>query len=731
MTTYIDLETRSVADVTEVGAYNLSLDPTLMLASIHWAFDDGDVQHWRGLFNPNPTPPFELWDRIKAGDELVCWNAAFERHIWNAVAKRTPTMPQLQVKQLFCAATLARAHNLPSGLKEASRWLPEHQRKLDNKNYHRIWRIDEADPLTERDRPLYDSMVTYGDHDIVSMRALVKLMVGWDVSLLTDYRISEAINDRGVGIDREWCRRAVALKDILEAEASEYLWHATCEPCGACEGSGREEGARPGKTRRCQSCDGEGMVGVKTAKQSAKLREWVQGTLEAHGISTEPEQFQTTKKKVNATGTGYFSEVRNSFDSNTRRKLIEWMDEREVDCDPVRDVIEAVEEASGAASSKYQAALDRSDDRGIMRGMYILNGAAQTGRFSAAGMQTHNMIRKVLPKASDAIELLMRTPDEDVKRICRESWNLRVNEVLGRLLRPTLVPRQPGNVLCWADWSAIEARVCPWLSLRPSASKVLGLFASGADVYLKAAEDIVGREVKKEDPERQYGKVAVLALGFGGGVNAYTSMAKNYGIAKMPGDAVREIVKAWRDANPWAQEWWAQLEMAAMNAMRYPAQEFTAGRVTFAYLPALLEGALVMWLPDGRPLFYPAAEIRPGKRFEDDEHEVDKITYVHASYGRIPIWYGQLAENATQGTAASLLRLALRRIERSVWLGELVGHTHDEIIAECREGAVDMVAEHLHRSMTDVPKWAEGLPLAAEVKAGWAYYEPEITFEAD
>jgi DNA polymerase I-like protein with 3'-5' exonuclease and polymerase domains len=92
----------------------------------------------------------------------------------------------------------------------------------------------------------------------------------------------------------------------------------------------------------------------------------------------------------------------------------------------------------------------------------------------------------------------------------------------------------------------------------------------------------------------------------------------------------------------------------------------------------------------------------------------------------VPLWYGQLAENATQATAASLLREALVDLELGEpWPGEVVAHTHDEIVAECRAEDVKVVAATLEAVMSYVPDWAPGLPLAAEVKAGWAYYEAD------
>jgi hypothetical protein len=728
VTCWIDLETRSTADVTKCGVYVMAADPSLRIISLHYAFDDEAVQHWRGLFandaapdfpEASDPPPFELWERIRAGERVAIWNAQFDRHVWNAVAKRSPTMPMLRVEQVWCLATLARAHNLPAKLKEASMWLPPSLRKLANDNFPDLWR--EAVPLGPEQARLYRQMLTYGDMDVVSMREIARLLPTFeaDVAVLQrDYEVSEAINDRGIGIDRVWCRRADGLRKLVEEEVKRKLVEMTKGPCPTCAASGRVPGKLEGKTKLCPTCGGSGDTAITSAKQAKALQAWVLARLDEAGVATEPEQFQKDKRRVRSDGTGYFTEARKSFDKSTRAKLREWMDERGHDVRDVREVLEAIDEGAGAASSKYKAALDRTDSHGILRGMYILDGAAQTGRFASVGMQTHNMVRAVLPDPGEAMQMIMDAPDEEVARVCVEHWGLSVNDTLGRLLRPTLVPRKAGRVLLWGDWSAVEARVCPWLSGSPKAKELLGQFERGEDVYLTQASAIAGRPVTdKKDPARQLGKVAVLSLGFGGAVGAYVAMARNYGVTGLPVEQVKDIVKGWRDANRWAREWWDALEAAARQSFRYPTETYEAGRVGFTYLPGMLEGTLVMWLPCGRPLFYPAAEVRMGKRFEDEQPR-EVITFRHAAFGRIPLWYGQLAENATQATAASLLRRTLRMLET------LVGHTHDEIIAECDESRAREVAQHLRVTMTMVPEWAPGLPLDAEVSAGYAYYDP-------
>jgi len=697
---WLDMETRSTLDVTEVGAHAMSQDPTLQILSIHYAFDDGPVQNWRGIFSKGDRAdsqdpvPAELMERIGTGETVMIFNEAFDRLVWNAVAGRSRGIPRIELEQTVDVAALCRAHNIPGKLETAAAvWLPREMQKLGNQSFKPLW--SHKFPIGPSDLGLYEQMLTYGDHDVVAMREVAKILLPPDSRMLAEYQAAERINMRGVGVYLGWCRKAVEFRDTILDEVGERLSMLT-------------NGA------------------ITSVSQYKRHRVWAEEQLTLAGITLVEDTLKVSKKKLRSDGAGYTTKVTQGFDKNVRAKLKQVLEDeapKGVSCQPVLDLIDLLDEASGSAAVKYAAAVDRASEDGILRGMYIWSGASQTGRFSAGGLQPHNLIRKSVDSPSEAIERLMEATPAEAKAYAAE-LGMPLNALLGRLLRPTLVPRAEENCVVWADWSAIEARVCPWLSDDPEAEPLLDLFREDKDVYLVQAEAIVGHPVAKADPERQLGKVAVLSLGFGGSVGAYAAMAKNYGIAPMSRDKVQDIVDGWREANPWARRWWDSLWEAAMAAIRNPCEEFVAGRVTLAFLPALLDGALVMWLPCGRPLIYPSARIQ--NVYKNDDRPETGITFLHASFGRMPLWYGQLAENATQATAASLLREVLVDLELGeAWSGEVVAHTHDEVVAECRHRRVAEVADTLRQSMTYIPDWAKGLPLAVEVKAGWAYYEED------
>ena len=276
------------------------------------------------------------------------------------------------------------------------------------------------------------------------------------------------------------------------------------------------------------------------------------------------------------------------------------------------------------------------------------------------------------------------------------------------------------------DYSAIEARIDPWLAMSPDADRVLDIFRANdadptrPDIYMITAADIL----HKNDPsgvtksERNIGKVATLALGFGGSVGALKAMALNYRIHLDDAEA-RRIVDAWREANPWAREFWNALWDAAMTAWEVPGQITTAGRIAFVYRDDYLGGSLFMALPSGRLLTYP----RPRWR------EVDILDRAASRPGRSDVNVRSDAPMVapSYGTARSV-KMRCRplpptccaqrspRIETNPALAFMPIRmtTHDEIVCEVVESRADEAKAILRREMLTLPAWAEGLPLQSE-----------------
>ena len=212
-----------------------------------------------------------------------------------------------------------------------------------------------------------------------------------------------------------------------------------------------------------------------------------------------------------------------------------------------------------------------------------------------------------------------------------------------------------------------------------------------------------------------------LALGFGGGKGALFAMARAYG-ASFTEDEAKKIVADWRDTNPWAVRLWDQIWEAVLWCMENPGLPREAGRMTYVFDEGYLRGTLFGVLPCGRPLLYPGlrwADVEQ-KNKQTGEVTVRRSLTVRQARARVPLSFLTLTNNAVQGTAASLLRDAIVRVEREPLL-ETVVVTHDEIVCLCDEDRLAEAKAALMAIMLDTPAWAEGLPVAAEATTGTWY----------
>jgi DNA polymerase len=398
------------------------------------------------------------------------------------------------------------------------------------------------------------------------------------------------------------------------------------------------------------------------AVRSPRMREWVLAR-----VTDE-------QKKLMWVGEKY------SIDKAVRANLLACDD-----LDPdVREVVQCADDLWASSIAKFkrlQELADVEDDR--VRGAFVFAGGSATGRASSYGAQVHNFTRKTA-KDPTAVR-----DDMVCGRAIVPLHGRRVTDVLKGMLRPALV----GNFVV-ADWSAIEARVNPWLS--GMGDEKLKQFSQ--DIYKINAAATFGCSVDQvTDDQRQIGKVQELSCGYAGGVGAFAAMGRAYGIHLPEADA-RRMVDAWRRSNQWAVRFWSELERAYTSAMHTPNAEFSAGRVTYMF------DRQHLWyiLPSGRVLCYPFAKL------EDDGISYCKAAWKPAAdakeWPRARLWKGLACENITQAVANDVLRHALRQLDN------VVLHVHDEIVLE--DGDSDL----LRRVMCTSPPWAAGLPLKAEVK---------------
>ena len=563
-----------------------------------------------------------------AGHQIRAHNAAFERLIfWYVLQLDYP------LDQFFCTAAQARANCAPGSLEDAGRFAGASMRK-DHRGGHLVRQCC----LPPYNTALLPELYEYCKQDVRAMRAISKGMRSLSDDELMDYHINERINDRGVLVD-------VALAQSAIRYASAEL-------------------------EEIQTVVAEVTRGAVTSVRSPKMRQWVQDR-----VTYEQFKLMTVEDKI-------------SIDKSVRANLLACED-----LDPdVREVVQSADDlwASSVAKFSRMAALADEEDHRV-RGAFVFNGGAATGRLSSYGLQVHNFTRKCAASPQTVRDAMV------ADRSIVPAYGKRVTDVLKGMLRPALTPA-PGKQFVVADWSGIEARCNPWLS--GSGDEVLAVFRAGRDIYIREAASIFRCDEADVTPDmRQVGKVAILSCGYGGSVGAFAAMGRNYGVHLPEADA-RRTVNAWRQANPWAVRYWQALESAYMRAMRNKNKEFTAGRVTY-----LFDGVHLWYaLPSGRVLCYPFA------RFETDGVSYAKCAWKPAQdateWPRARLWSGLAAENICQAVANDLLRHSLRQVD------DVVLTIHDELVLESASPDV----EALRLVMCTPPAWAPDLPLSVDIK---------------
>ena len=356
------------------------------------------------------------------------------------------------------------------------------------------------------------------------------------------------------------------------------------------------------------------------------------------------------------------------------------------------EVLTLRQQLAKSSVRKYQAMEKTvcSDNRA--RGMFMFYGANRTGRFSGRNIQLQNLPQNHLPDLAEA-RALVRSGDFDAVELLYED----VPDTLSQLIRTAFIPRDGAQFLV-ADFSAIEARVIAWFAGETWRQEV---FAKGGDIYCASASQMFKVPVEKHGINghlRQKGKIAELALGYGGSVGALKAMgALEMGLTE---EELPQLVDAWRQSNPNIVKFWWAVDKAVMEAVRYKHTTTDYG-LTFS----CRSGMLFITLPSGRKLAYVKPKVGTNK------FGGECITY--EGIGSTKKWerldsYGpKFVENIVQATARDILCYAMRTLRCC----SIVMHIHDELVIEADPRmSLDAVCEQMGRT----PPWAKGLLLRAD-----------------
>ena len=395
---------------------------------------------------------------------------------------------------------------------------------------------------------------------------------------------------------------------------------------------------------------------------------------------------------------------------NSPAQLKEWLAERGVEAESLSKaaVLEMLEEADGevelalslrqelAKSSvkKYTAmeSVVGSDSRA--RGLIQFYGANRTGRYAGRLIQVQNLPQNHLPDL-DTVRSLIRSGQFDTVELLYDS----VPMVLSELIRTAFVPK-PGHRFFVADFSAIEARVIAWIAGEQWRQEV---FAAGGDIYCASASQMFHVPVEKHGVNghlRQKGKIAELALGYGGSVGALKAMgALNMGV---PEEELKPLVDAWRLANPHIVRLWWDIDRAASTCVRERTTTECRG-IRFIYQ----SGMMFITLPSGRKLVY----VKP--RMGVNRYGNESVTFEgvgeQKKWLRLESYGPKFVENIVQATARDILAEAMLRLDAHGY--KIVMHIHDEVVIEA---PADTSLDDICKVMGQAPVWAKGLLLRAD-----------------
>jgi DNA polymerase len=674
----LDFETASTVDLRRTGAAVYARHPSTMVLCMGYRFPGQATKIWR-IGQPFPQ---EVWDHVAKRRPVRAWNAGFELEIWNHTLERqlrphaTPhqrlrPFPELMIQQTYDTMAEAAYYGLPLSLDMAASAARVNVKK--DKEGHALMlrmcrpRKTHKDGTTEwwhaNDPDKFDRLCLYCIGDVDAECAIGDVL---PVVPLKERRLwieDRFINGRGIGVDLNLVARlgdlAIAAVGLLNTEVKALTRGA-----------------------------------VPTVTSTAALLVFVQSQ-------------------------GY-------PEDNLRKDTIVNRLEH-ADCVGVERAVLLARQAgarTSAAKLKTMVSAALHDRAGghvaSIQGMLQYYGAFRTGRWAGRLVQLQNLPRPVLKskQVQAAVDIILNWT-HDAKLLAETLellFGVSAMEVVASLLRSCLCARA-GKTLVVADKSQIEARVLPWLA---GQEDVLEAFRVGSDVYVQAAAGIFlrtfpdGHIYDKDDipdDERQIGKVAILALGFGGGVGAFQTMAAGYGVKIADADADR-IKVAWRDKNPRIVAFWGELDRALRTVLRDPSQVVKVG----AFLQVAKWGAhVIIGLPSKRALVYRDARMIPS----NDRPGQDEISYMGLNqytnkWERVRTYGGKLAENVTQAAARDCMAEVILQAEDAMI--EVLLTVHDELITEAPDGGGQAQLDTLLGFMSVPPSWAKGLPVKG---AGW------------
>ena len=642
----IDIETYSEVDLSKCGVYRYSEDPSFEILLFAYSVDGGLVRVID--IASGERIPDDILCAIM-DDNVIKWafNSQFERICLSNYIKsigikfRSYTgeagMEFLNPVSWRCSMIWAATLGLPQSLEGVGSALKLDRQKMSEGKSLIKYFSQPCSPtkvnggrtrnLPRHDPGKWDLFKEYNQVDVQVEMAIQDRLKSFPVpdSIWDEFVIDQTINDRGIMVDMDVVRNAIAINERVKEDAM---------------------------------CRLREITGLENPASVIQMRDW----LLQRGTETD------------------------SLDKKTVSRLLETA------TPDLAEVLQLRQQISKSSTKKYEAMQTSvcSDNR--LRGMFRFYGANRTGRWSGKYVQLQNLPQNKMPDLEDARHFV-KTGDYDALSMYYDS----VPGVLSELIRTSFVPR-PGYKFVVADFSAIEARVLSYLAGEEWRSEV---FSTGGDIYCESASKMFNVPVQKNGINghlRQKGKIAELALGYGGSTGALVAMgALDMGIEEAE---LQPLVDAWRNTNPNIVQYWRDIDNAAMQAVKDHSKT-VAGTVGFEWR----SGLLLVILPSDRKLSY----VKP--HIGENKFGGESITYMGIDstkhWSRLETYGAKIVENIVQATSRDILMNALRNLRNY----RIVGHVHDEVIVEVPE---DVSVKEVCDIMGQVVSWLPGLDLRAD-----------------
>lgn len=674
----LDFECRAVRSPKDHTSYKYTLCPEFKVLCVCYKFLDQD--YVRSVLPPefsdkagaSPTQhKISFWDLADYAKDFriifVAHNVQFEFDVWHNYLVPKYGFPPIPISRWRCTAAAAAAKALPRELGRLGKALDTKFKKSDEGHRNMLAMCKPIPATYTKHRQLYgdwyeldkdfEELLKYCKTDVLSESSALEKIGFLPDALQEEWELDHKINQRGIRIDMPLCHAILKMKEEIKSELN---------------------------------ADMEVVIGCR-ASQIEKIKDWV----EERGVDL-PKVKKKSKK------TGEMKETR-VMDGAVIKGLLVHPNTPQM----VKVVLNIRRDFATTSLAKVDKALQQQVE-GIIREQFMFHGAT-TGRAAGKGVQFHNLPRGDLNENivdADMSMLVEAIKWGNIADMLDLFPGLRAMQCLKSSLRGIVIARA-GKKLQVMDFSQIESRVLAWLAGQDDKIQV---FLDGKDPYRHNAALILNKDYDAvtKNERSTVGKVSELALGFQGGGGAFKKMAINYGLHYTTEEA-DDIKTTWRYKNGKIVQFWYDLEAAAMRAVQ-TGKAISVGKIKFKIVGMWL----AIRLPSGRKLWYYDPKVRKyktswgamkwGVSFMGTDYQKG------IPWGRITTYGGRWCENITQAVARDLLYYAMGRADKAGM--DIILHVHDEIGIEVDPGEYRL--QYLKKIMSNMPEWAEGLPVEAD-----------------